>query len=75
MTSSVLTLIAVVALVAWILAWVPARNRRGGLHPVRIGNAVPFHRIPPEDADHARLVADLRALPDSPADVETRLRI
>jgi hypothetical protein len=71
MTSTVLTVIAVVALLAWVLAWTPVRRRRA-LHPV-IGSAVPFHGY--RDADHERLVAELRALPDAPADIGTRLRI
>ncbi|MCF7548303.1 MULTISPECIES: hypothetical protein [Pseudonocardia] len=71
MTSTVLTVIAVIALLAWIVAWTPVRRRRA-LHPV-IGSAIPFHGY--RDADRARLVAELRALPDAPADVEARLRI
>ncbi|WP_181783202.1 hypothetical protein [Pseudonocardia pini] len=69
MTTSLVTLIAVVALLGWVLAWTPLR-RRDGRHPVR----TPFGAAP-VDMDHARLLADLRALPDAPADVETRLRV
>ena len=33
----------------------------------------PFAQLPRRDRDHERLVAELRALPDAPADVEERL--
>jgi hypothetical protein len=34
----------------------------------------PFAQLPRRDRDHERLVAELQALPDAPADVEERLR-
>ena len=34
----------------------------------------PLTQMPRLDRDHERLVAELRALPDAPADVEERLR-
>jgi hypothetical protein len=48
----------------------------GGRRPFRLAQfrpAVPLGGMLPADRDRERLVADLRALPDAPADVEHHL--
>ena len=72
MASSIVVL-AVVVLVVVLLARVRRTERGWRLTPVgRRGVGLPADLS--RDRDHARLIADLRALPDSPADIESRLR-
>lgn len=73
MTASILVLAALV-----VLGWSLVRAHRDGRRRFRLAQfrpAAPFAGLLPADRDRERLVADLRALPDSPADIETRLRI
>ena len=72
MTATILVLVALTA-----LGWSLARAHRSGRRRFRLAQfrpAAPFAGMLPQDRDQERLLADLRALPDSPADIETRLR-
>jgi hypothetical protein len=50
------------------------RSTLGRLRGAAAGLFTPFAGSLPADRDHERLLADLRALPDAPADVESCLR-
>jgi len=50
------------------------RSTLGRLRGAAAGLFTPFAGSLPTDRDHERLLADLRALPDAPADVESCLR-
>ncbi|GAA1837059.1 hypothetical protein GCM10009836_14570 [Pseudonocardia ailaonensis] len=65
MTATILVLAALT-----LLTWSLVRSRRAG-RPFRL--AAPSAGRP-VDMDRERLLSDLRALPDSRADVETHLR-
>ncbi|MEN3300169.1 hypothetical protein [Pseudonocardia sp.] len=77
MTTTVLALAAVA-----LLVFLAVRGHRTGRRPFHLDQFRPaaslggvFAGPAPVDMDRERLVADLRALPDSPADVEYRLRV
>jgi hypothetical protein len=77
MTATVLVLAAVT-----LLVFLSVRGHRTRRRPFRLDQFRPaaplggmFPGPGPVDMDRERLVADLRALPDSPADVEYRLRV
>jgi hypothetical protein len=50
------------------------RSTLGRLRGAAVGLFTPFAGSLPADRDRERLLADLRALPDAPADVESCLR-
>jgi hypothetical protein len=71
MTATILVLAALV-----VLGWSLLRAHRSGRRPFRLAQfrvGIPFHGV--QDFDRERVLADLRALPDSTADVETRMRV
>ncbi|MCW0213289.1 MAG: hypothetical protein OJJ54_08010 [Pseudonocardia sp.] len=77
MTATVLVLAAL-----GLLVLLAVRGHRSGRRPFRLDQfrpAAPFAGTfagpGPVDMDRERLLADLRALPDAPADVEYRLRV
>jgi hypothetical protein len=75
MTAPILALAALAVVVA--LGWTLVRGHRDGRRRFRLAQfrpAAPFAGVLPADRDRERLIADLRALPDSPADIETRVR-
>jgi hypothetical protein len=51
-----------------------ARSGRARIRGAAAALLAPFADRLPADRDRERLLADLRALPDAPADVESRLR-
>jgi hypothetical protein len=67
MTATVLVLAALT-----LLTWALVRSHRAGKRRFRLAQfrpAAPFSGTLPVDMDRERLIADLRALPDSTADL------
>jgi hypothetical protein len=72
MTASIVVLVLLALVVALLVQSHRSGRRRFGLHQFRA--AAPFAGVLPADRDSERLVAELRAMPGSRADLPVRIR-